>query len=255
MGYQIVNRSPVIGVTPVFGFGEPAPAVAPNSKSGLAPFKFVCDGSSCGLPVGCGSLAAAFRKRVLGAIELARNATAKLKTPDQKTKDTFRGVFGQDITHSWEQPYSPRETMAAGKMAATRFERVKKELQTRRTLYRCLSTNDCSQAIGRVREERPRHPTDVTVSDVNALAILCKDEVLLCPPFWQLREEWQEGTILHEMFHLCFGLTCAWFQHDQNERPRNSAYCYEVFALKVAKKVPEQTSIDKCKAVLSKNSP
>jgi hypothetical protein len=41
---------------------------------------------------------------------------------------------------------------------------------------------------------------------------------------------WQDGTLIHEMFHLCFGLTCAWFQHDARERKRNSAYCYEVFA-------------------------
>lgn len=253
MAYQIVSRNPVIGVTSFSGFGQ-APASAKTTK-GAPPFKFVCDGNSCGLPLGCAILEAGFRKRVLGAIELARNAAAKLKTPDQKTKDAFRDVFGQDITHAWEHPGRPREKMAAGKMAATRFERVKKELQTRHTLYRCLSTNDCAQATGRVREERPRQPTDLIVSDANALAILCKDEVLLCPPFWHLRQEWQEGTILHEMFHLCFGLTCAWFQHDQNERPRNSAYCYEVFALMVAGKAIEQTSVKKCKAVLSKNVP
>jgi hypothetical protein len=59
---------------------------------------------------------------------------------------------------------------------------------------------------------------------------LCKNEVWLCPPFWQLQNLWQEGTIIHEMSHLCFGLTCAWFQHDQKEKKRNSANCYEVFA-------------------------
>ena len=253
MGYQLASGNPVIAVNSFSGFGQ-APAPAKTTK-GVPPFKFVCDGNSCGLPLGCAALEAGFRKRVLGAIELARNAAAKLKTPDQKTKDTFRDVFGQEITHSWDQPCCPREKMAAGKMAAMLFERVKKELQSRQTLYRCLSTVECAQATGRVREERPRQPTDLIVPDTNALAILCKDEVLLCPSFWQLKPEWQEGTILHEMFHLVFGLTCAWFQHDQTERPRNSAYCYEVFALRVAGKAIEQTSIKKCKAALSKNVP
>ncbi len=71
-------------------------------------------------------------------------------------------------------------------------------------------------------------------------------EVGLCPGFWTLKPEWQEGTILHKMLHLCFGLTCAWFQHDRKERKRNSAYCYEAFALSVAGQGPDPISIAKC---------
>jgi hypothetical protein len=78
-----------------------------------------------------------------------------------------------------------------------------------------------------------------------AIAFLCKNEVWLCPGFWQLTPDWQESTLIHEMFHLCFGLTCAWFQHDQKERKRNSAYCYEVFAIR-GKTAPDPVSITAC---------
>lgn len=249
----VVSRRPAaIGVTSVPGFGE-AP-VSVKRQPGLPPFKFVCDGNSCALPSGCASLEAVFRKRILGAIKLAHKAASKLDALDSYTKDKFRQVFGQSHSDFWEVPCCPMQRMRAANIVASRFRTVEKELQTRTTVYRCISAAACAQTSGRSREERPRHPTDIIVSDPAALAILCKDEVLLCPLFWQLKkEEWQEGTILHEMFHLCFGLTCAWFQHDQNEKPRNSAYCYEVFALLVTGKGPDQISIDKCKDVLSRN--
>jgi hypothetical protein len=209
------------------------PTGSVKTTAALPPFKFVCDGNSCGLPLGCASLEAVFRKRILGAIKLARKAASKLKTTplDSDTKNKFRQVFGQSPSDLWELPCCPGKRAPAGNIVASRFSMVAKELQTRTTVYRCISAAACAQTSERFREERPRHPTDIIVLDVNALAILCKDEVLLCPPFWQLKkEEWQEDTILHEMFHLCFGLTCAWFQHDHKEKVRNSAYCYEVFA-------------------------
>jgi hypothetical protein len=90
------------------------------------------------------------------------------------------------------------------------------------------------------------HPTLTNVIDPVAVALLCRNEVWLCPGFWRMKREWQEGTLLHEMLHLCFGLTCAWFQHDKIERKRNNAYCYEAFALAVTGKIPEQITIQSC---------
>jgi hypothetical protein len=232
------------------GFGE-APRPAPTAAS-RPPFKFICDGLTCGLPLGCGALEPVFRKRLLGAIKLAQKAAFMLETRrlSRETVEKFRQVFGQNPTDLWELPCCPAKKSPAGKIVADRFRAVAKELQTRTTIYRCLSAAECAQTVGRLREERPRHPTELIVSDVNALAILCKDEVLLCPSFWRLREGWQEGVILHEMFHLCFGLTCAWFQHDSNERKRNSAYCYENFALIVSGQIPDPMSVIKCSGAL-----
>jgi|ERR1700730_6054271 len=252
MTYEIFSRSPVaIRVPGIAGFGETPAAIRPTP--GLPPFKFVCD-PTCSLPFTCSALQTIVGKSIVGAINLARNAARRLENNPKDTETIFRGVFGQGPLDSWELSGLPAKKEQAGKIVARRFRTVEKELRTRTTLYRCVTALACAQAISRSREERP-HPIDTIVPDLAALALLCKDEVWLCPPFWQLKGEWQAGTILHEMLHLCFGLTCAWFQHDQKEKARNSAYCYEVFALNVAGKVPDQISIDKCKDVLNRNGP
>jgi hypothetical protein len=254
MAYEIVSGSPAaIGVNGVPGFAEARDSR--KTRPDLPPFKFVCD-STCFLPFSCPSLQAVLGKRILGAIKLVHRAASMLeiKPLDSGTNVKFRQVFGQSPSDFWELPCCPGQKMRAASIVASRFRTVEKELRTRTTVYRCISSAACTQSSGRSREEIPPHPTDTIVRDPAALAILCKDEVWLCPPFWQLKkEEWQEGTILHEMFHLCFGLTCAWFQHDFKEKPRNSAYCYEVFALLVTGRVPNQISIDKCKDILSRN--
>jgi hypothetical protein len=247
-------RPEVIRLTGVHGFGEPPAAT--KAAPGLPPFKFDCDPSCFPPPFSpstCASLQTALGKRIVGAANLARNAASKLETRPKDVEKIFREVFGQGPRDFWELPCCPRQKEHAGKIVAGRFRTVEKELRTRSTLYRCASDAVCAQAVSRSREEGQRHPTDLVAYDLSALAFLCRDEVWLCSKFWRQKEEWQIGTILHEMFHLCFGVTCAWFQHDQKEKARNSAYCYEVFALKAAGKVPDQVSIDKCKDVLSRN--
>ena len=203
---------------------------------------------------------------IVRAIDLARNAALRLEisSPTTATKALFQDVFGQPPNVQWEIPGQPRRRMAAGLMVAQRFRVVLGELQNRDTIYRCVKEDLCTsmRAAGcysdrenpnRLRglglfpgerepvpdvrpypdesTRRSCHPTDTVAVDKVAMALLCRNEVWLCPQFWKMSLIWQAGTLIHEMFHLCFGLTCAWFQHDAKERRRNSAYCYEVFAL------------------------
>jgi hypothetical protein len=281
MAYQGTSEAPCGNV--VYGgpgflgaFGEVKTPVCP-------PLKFVCN-PDCPFPSSSCKKRKDLCDRVLGAINLANRAAALLETKPRSsvTVTVFRQVFGQAPSDPWEVPGHPGRTIAAGDLAARRFRAVANELQTSDTMYRCVDTNRC-QTIksgggcsngGDVRTlsglgnfqivERPGgevlrpepvpvtpspscHPTETIVVDNVAMALLCKNEVWLCPPFWQLKNLWQEGTILHEMFHLCFGLTCSWFQHDQKERKRNSAYCYEVFACGGAA-AAEPVSVATCKA-------
>ena len=268
MAYQVISEAPrgsvVYGGPGLLGaFGEVKAPVCP-------PLKFVCNpdcpfpSSSCKKRKDlCDRVLGAINlaKRAAALLET--------KPRSSVTVTVFGQVFGQAPSDPWEVPGHPGRTIPAGDLVARRFRVVANELQTRDTTYRCVDTNrcltiksrgGCSNGGGRgasvrtlaglgnfqiverpggdvlrpdpvpVPPSRSCHPTDTIVVDDVAMALLCKNEVWLCPPFWQLKNLWQEGTILHEMFHLCFGLTCSWFQHDQKERKRNSAYCYEVFA-------------------------
>jgi len=258
MAYEIVGEVPaaiggnnVPGILEAQGLGKAPPA--------CPPFKIAFDNNCPFTFIEYGSRRKDLCDRILGAINLAEKAASSLETKPlrQTPVNKFRQIFGQGPLDQWELPGTPRRTMPAADIVADRFRTVAKELRTRSTVYRC-TTNFCARGGGggssRPRPDVPSHPTETLVVDDVAWAALCKDEVGLCPGFWALRPEWREGTILHEMFHLCFGLTCAWFQHDQNEKPRNSAYCYEVFALSVAGKVPDKISIDKCRDILNRNS-
>jgi hypothetical protein len=203
------------------------------------PFQLVCD---CPLLfLDCQRRRKELCNRILGAIILAKNAAFELeaKVLGQATVNKFRRIFGQNPSDRWEIPGMPRRTAQAGDIVANRFRTIEKELQTRDTLYRCLCDHSSLSPGG---EESP-HPTETIVRDPTAWAVLCKNEVRLCPPFWSKPPKWQEGTILHEMLHLCFGLTCAWFQHDRAEKKRNNAYCYEAFAVGPA---TEPITITKC---------
>jgi hypothetical protein len=251
MAYEIVSRSPAaICGNNVAGFLEArdlgkAPPVCP-------PFKFPFDGNCPFLFHEYATRRKDLCDRILGAINLARKAASELESKPlrEHTAKIFREIFGHRHREPWELPWAPSRKMPAGDIVASRFRTVEKELRTRDTLYRCL----CSGGGGSPAPEEPSHPTETIVRDPVAWAVLCKDEVRLCPPFWQLKQEWQEGTILHEMLHLCFGLTCAWFQHDHKEETRNSAYCYEAFALMIDNKIPEQGVITKCRNVRRKTT-
>ena len=214
-----------------------------NPAGRCPPFQFDCDMNCPFLPLECQRRREELCNRILGAINLAKKAAAELETKPLRpgTVNKFRGIFGQSPSDPWLLSWAPRRSMRAGDIVASRFRTIEKELRTRDTLYRCFCNGSGAGVGVRPGREEPSHPTETIVRDPPdpkfppvAWAVLCKNEVRLCRPFWQLKPEWQEGTILHEMFHLCFGLTCAWFQHDGKERKRNNAYCYEAFAVGVA---------------------
>ena len=263
MTFAALSRAPM----GVGGYGGPAFLGAFGKTPACPPLRLLCD-VDCPLPaLLCVARKKDVCDRILGAINLANRAAWRLEealglransqtpTQTQATFALFHQVFGQAASDPWEIPGHPGHTMKAGALAAQRFRTVAKELATRDTIYRCVSVSRCQtmknsggcgtssgggsgtgvNTNGRLGFVDPTvsticHPTDTVVIDAAAMALLCRNEVWLCPPFWQLKNFWQEGTIVHEMLHLCFGLTCAWFQHDQKERKRNSANCYEVFA-------------------------
>jgi hypothetical protein len=277
MAYQVFSEAPLRsgsneGRAIFEGFGEQKGPTCP-------PIKFVC---TCPLPDPlCIKRKQVLCDRILGAINLANRAATLLETKPlgPLTVFLFRRVFGDAPTDKWPVPGNPNRTILAGDLVARRFRAVEHELKTSNTTYTCIDDtrcanekrSRCSTDDGRRSEGRPRlngfginlprrdevvplpppppcHPTDTVVVDTVALALLCKNEVLLCPPFWKMNVKiHQEGTILHEMFHLCFGLTCSWFQHDQKERKKNSAHCYEVFACGSA---ADPASVTACTAVL-----
>ena len=278
MAYQVFNDTPFgsginEGRAILGGFGEKKGPTCP-------PIKFAC---TCPLPdLHCNKRKQLLCDRILGAINLAKRAATILETKPlgPLTVILFRKAFGDAPTDRWEVPGNPSRTILAGDLVARRFRAVAHELLTSNTTYTCIDDTRCAN-LKRSRcstdwrrpEGRPQlngfginlpprpdvvprpetlpppcHPTDTIVVDTVALALLCKNEVLLCPPFWTMSKKiHQEGTILHEMFHLCFGLTCSWFQHDQKERKKNSAHCYEVFACGGA---ADPTSVTACDAVL-----
>ncbi|MCJ7602948.1 MAG: hypothetical protein MUO63_15805 [Desulfobulbaceae bacterium] len=192
---------------------------------------------------GSESRRAVLYKIIVTATKLANDAVFKLETKkDVATRNKFFAIFGQDPSSYWPVPWMPRKKMRAGDIVASRFRTNLKWLQKGNTLYMC---SPCNVGGSPVQEE---NPTETIVQDVSAWAVLCQNRVELCPKFWKLRWEWQVGTILHEMFHLRFGLNCAWFQHDSKERKMNNAYCYEAFALVLANLPVEDITKDKCKA-------
>ncbi len=283
MAYQMIGDAPHGGL--VYDGPGVIGGVSEARTQACPPLKFVCS-PDCPSPSSSCKQRKALCDRVLGAINLAKKAAALLQTRHLSpvVVTVFGQVFGQAPSDLWEVPGRPGRTIAAGALVAGRFRAVANELETSDTIYRCVNVDRCQTMKsvggcsngGAVRSldglgnfqivERPGvpgpdlvpvpsppsrscHPTETIVVDNVAMAFLCKNEVWLCPPFWQLKTLWQEGTILHEMFHLCFGLTCSWFQHDQKERKRNSAHCYEVFACGGAA-AADPASVAACKAKL-----
>jgi hypothetical protein len=205
-------------------------------------------------PPGAQSLKTTLREGIRRAIILARSAADRLESPTlaPQTTSAFLSVFGEDTAKAWPASDRPTKSTQAGQVVASRLRTIARELETRDTLYRCVSGASCAQGrspsgpSGTREPGATGHPTDTDVVDHVAVARLCRNEVWLCPAFWIMQPEWQAGTLIHEMLHLCFGLTCAWFQHDSKERKKNSAYCYEAFALVVNGQSPEPITIQGC---------
>jgi hypothetical protein len=222
-----------------------------KTSQGRPPFRFDCAGMA---PLNAQSHKRILSNRIRGAITLARNAAAGLETPagTSHIPSAFTSVFGESPATLWEVPGRLSSKIPAGEVVASRLRNVATELESRDTLYRCVSGSSCAQGRSTLiptapEEPTTRHPTETDVVDHVAVARICRNEVWLCPGFWALRPEWQAATLIHEMLHLCFGLTCAWFQHDSKERKRNSAYCYEAFALTASRQVPDPITVQHCR--------
>jgi hypothetical protein len=260
MAYNLISEVPFRsgafdGPGILGGFGEGKAPACP-------PFIFKC---ICPFPdLECKARKQYLCDRILGAIKLATRAVSLLEAthPTADTVQRFHNAFKEVPTDKWEVPGHPGRKIDAGKLVAQRFRAVAHELRTSDTTYSCDEKrcqdikhgNRCTTVgpgVHTLSEVPSCHPTDIIIDDTIAMALLCKNEVLLCPEFWDLRKRTklqQEGTILHEMFHLRFGVTCSWFQHDQKERRKNSAYCYEVFAVSL-KGPASQASITRCQSV------
>ena len=174
-----------------------------KTAAACPPFKITCD-VDCPFPAFlCATRKQDLCDRILGAINLAKRAAARLETKPLSpgTLALFRQVFGQAPTDPWELPGQPSRTMPAGLMVVQRLRGVARELQTRDTIYRCVSANRCLirsggsgpscaslTGIGFFSEVPPSpsgtaantcHPTESIVVDAVAMALLCKNEVWL----------------------------------------------------------------------------
>jgi hypothetical protein len=179
------------------------------------------------------------RQAILDACKFALDAAAKLeaKPRDAATVNHFTQVYGHDPS----QPFPWACQSPSGDIVACQFRMVAEALQKGGTLYRCDQcppgrVTDCDQMgtqLGIVDPGRtvPSRCDPMAIVDTAAIALVCRNEVLLCPPFWHLSRFLRAGAIIHEMFHLRFP---PFFQHCPKEKRGTSAYCYEAFALLVA---------------------
>lgn len=176
-------------------------------------FRFKCTIGCAPLPpIQCHSV---LRQAILDACKLALNAAGKLeaKPRDAATESHFKQVFG----HEPSLPFPWACQGESGLIVACQFRMVADALEKAGTLYRCDSC---------------KHEYDsLAVVDTAAIALVCRNEVLLCPPFWASPPFLRAGVIIHEMFHLRFP---PFFQHCPKEKRGTSAYCYEALALLLA---------------------
>lgn len=179
-------------------------------------------------PIGCH---ATLRQAILDACQLTLNAARKLEAThrDTRTVDEFRRIFNLDPGQLLPWP----GLRDSGIRFAGRFRAVADALRRSGTKYRC---DPCTM----IRED----PPPGAILDAHAIAIPL-NEVVLCPSFWRLPRFLQAGVLIHEMFHLRFD-PC--FRHGACETKRTNAYCYEAYALRLAKHEPEPIVIQKCHA-------
>ena len=167
-------------------------------------------------PAGCPQGGAAvLRTAIRDAIRFAANAARKLETGDATAARIFQSLFGHPPT----RPVPWANNRASGAIVAHRIRRVAQALQGRGTHYRC----GC-----------PGRP-----ATVNAFADP-PNAVALCARFWQQSRVFRAGIVFHEMLHLLYA---GFLRHDQRERRRNNAHCYEAFVLRVAGHTPDPSDV------------
>jgi hypothetical protein len=220
-----------------------------GSEYGAAAFGRVSLGEpvfaiNCPDPPGCapadaGQCRAILRQAVRNAIELAENAANKLEALDpskgpadpstqaerDKTAKFFKAFFGHPPSHPI--PWANGEDSAIS--VIKRFRAVANALKKggRNVTFRCLpATAGC--------------PNDMTCCRTVAVARIhpdARNTVFLCPLFWDpptfpglSTVAFRGSTILHEMLHLLF---IEFLRHHEQAR-RANAFCYHVFALRIA---------------------
>lgn len=200
---------------------------AVSSKPSVRPlFTLAC-------PTGCAPLPpqqcrAVLHRAILDAISLATNAASKLETKPHnvETVRLFRFFFG----HLPSRPVPWANNQESGAIVAIRFRRCARELGGgRRTEYRC------STVAPPGRRARVINPSTV----------------LLFPAFWNASPQrglsdrfFRAGVILHEMLHQLF---IEFVRHDDRERRRNNAHCYEAFAMRLARHAADQSDVSQCR--------
>lgn len=185
-------------------------------------------------PAGCtpfiaGQCEATLRQAINDAIAIANNAARKLTaaTVDSETRRLFVFFLGHDPSRPvpWANNQESRLVVAKRMLTSAR------ELGGgRRTLYRC----SCPGLGAEVRAW--------TVSPT---------EVRLCPRFWGATPQaglsarfFRAGVILHEMLHQLY---LEFVLHDNNERRRNNAHCYEALAMRLAGHAADQSDVRQCR--------
>ncbi|MCK6620984.1 MAG: hypothetical protein HUU32_05915 [Calditrichaceae bacterium] len=192
-------------------------------------FRFVCT-KNCLPFANAAKCSRILQRAICQAIRLAAKAADMLKHPRNPVIDLmFHQVFG----HSASQAIPWAGNSEPGDIVAWRFWQVEQALRQQTTFYRCDSCTTTTSD----------DPPAGSIVDVHALAFPATKEVWLCPSFWRLPEFQKAAVILHEMLHLVFS---PLFDHGPNERKNTNAYCYEVFALRVNGRTPEQIAVNKC---------
>lgn len=199
-------------------------------------------------PIPAAQCRTVLRQALVAAISLAENGATKLEAAlsvpannrDADMRETvrlFRFFFGHDPS----RPVPWAGNKASGAIAAFRFRAVANGLRARGTVFRCDPGCTNVAQVCASPECTPREPNVVT----------------LCPPFWSppagLRvsaQFFRGAVILHEMLHLLFP---TFFHHPGHvsgdpERRRDNAFCYEAFALRVARHAADHVNVTNCRA-------
>jgi hypothetical protein len=171
------------------------------------------------------------RRAILDAIEIANTAVRKLTAAnvDDDTKRWFRFFMGHDPSHP--VPWANNEQSRVS--VAKRLRSCARELGGGRwTRYLC----GCPADIDPIANAWTVRPI----------------EVRLCTGFWGASPQvglsarfFRAGVILHEMLHQLY---MEFILHNEKERRRNNASCYEALALRLAGHVHDRGDERKCRA-------
>jgi hypothetical protein len=204
------------------GAPAPAPPAAPV-------FRLDCAGGCAQAGANDAECRRALRQAIVSAIGVANTAAAALEENPRadRTRRIFRFFFGHDPSRAvaWAN------NQESGATVAHRLRKVAEALQGRNTQYRCAAP-PANRPNRRARAVSP-------------------NEVLLHTRFWDppaglgmSNQLFRAAVLLHEMLHLLYD---DFLVHDDAERRRNNAHCYEAFAMRVAGHAADPTDVTQCR--------